>query len=118
MAVDNGGSFVNADFKAALTDLGIAYEVLPAGVPKLRGRIERVFRTFGTLLMPHLTGRTFSNPQERGDYPSDKYVVHAANSIVELMVLRRRCLPPSCASWPGIRDTRRHLEPIDGALRA
>ena len=118
VAVDNGGSFVNADFKAALTDLGIAYEVLPAGVPKLRGRIERVFRTFGTLLMPHLTGRTFSNPQERGDYPSDKYVVHAANSIVELMVLRRRCLPPSCASWPGIRDTRRHLEPIDGALRA
>ncbi|UWR62625.1 Mu transposase C-terminal domain-containing protein [Phaeobacter inhibens] len=86
VAVDNGGSFVNADFKAALTDLGIAYEVLPAGVPKLRGRIERVFRTFGTLLMQFLTGRTFSNPQERGDYPSDKYVVHTADSIVEVLV--------------------------------
>ncbi|WP_417247475.1 hypothetical protein [Celeribacter sp.] len=86
VAVDNGSSFVNADFKAALTDLGIGYEVLPAGVPKLRGRIERVFRTFGTELMQFLTGRTFSNPQERGDYPSDKYVVHTADSIVEVLV--------------------------------
>lgn len=54
--------------------------------PKLRGRIERVFRSFITLLMPYLTGRTFSNPQERGDYPSQKYAVHTAESIVELLV--------------------------------
>lgn len=86
VVVDNGASFVNPEFKAALADLGIGYEVLPAGVPKLRGRVERVFRTFVTMLMPFLTGRTFSNPQERGDYPSDKYVVHTVDSIVELMV--------------------------------
>ena len=86
VVVDNGSSFVNPDFKAALSDLGIGYEVLPAGVPKLRSRIERVFRTLGTMLMPFLTGRTFGNPQERGDYPADQYVVHTADSIVELMV--------------------------------
>ncbi|MBL3609013.1 DDE-type integrase/transposase/recombinase [Rhodovulum sulfidophilum] len=86
VAVDNGASFVNPEFKAALADLWIGYEVLPAGVPKLRGRIERVFRTLGTMFMPLLTGRTFSNPQERGDYPSDKCVVHTADSIVEVMV--------------------------------
>ncbi|MBU3034101.1 DDE-type integrase/transposase/recombinase [Tritonibacter mobilis] len=86
VVVDNGPAFVNAEFKAALSDLRIDYTVLPAGVPKLRGRIERVFRSFITLLMPYLTGRTFSNPQERGDYSSQKYAVHTAESIVELLV--------------------------------
>ncbi len=84
--VDNGPAFVNAEFKAALSDLAIDYSVLPAGVPRLRGKIERVFRSIATLLMPYLTGRTFSNPQERGDYPSEKYAVHTAESIIELFV--------------------------------
>lgn len=86
VAVDNGPAFVNVEFKAALADLGIDYSVLPAGIPKLRGRVERVFGSLATLLMPYLTGRTFSNPQERGDYPSEKYAVHTAESIVELLV--------------------------------
>ncbi|OCX60450.1 hypothetical protein BFP70_17730 [Thioclava sp. SK-1] len=86
VVVDNGPAFVNTEFKAALSDLCIDYSVLPAGVPKLRGRIERVFRSIITLLIPHLTGRTFSNPLERGDYPSQKYAVHTAESIVELLV--------------------------------
>lgn len=86
VAVDNGPAFVSTEFRAALSDLGIDYSVLPAGIPKLRGRVERVFRTIATLLMPHLTGRTFSNTKERGDYPSEKYAVHTAESIVELLV--------------------------------
>lgn len=86
VAVDNGPAFVNAEFKAALSDLRIDYSVLPAGIPKLRGHIERVFLSFITMLMPHLTGRTFSNPKERGDYPSQKYAVHTAESIIELLV--------------------------------
>lgn len=86
VAVDNGPALVNVEFKAALSDLAIDYSVLPAGVPRLRGTIERVFRSLATLLMPYLTGRTFSNPQERGDYPSEKYAVHTAESILELLV--------------------------------
>lgn len=86
VVVDNGPAFVSAEFKAALSDLCIDYSVLPAGIPKLRGHVERLFRSKATLLMPHLTGRTFSNPQERGDYPSQKYAVHTAESIVELLV--------------------------------
>jgi len=86
VVVDNGPAFVNADFKTALSDMAIDYSVLPAGVPKLRARVERVFRSIITLLMPYLTGRTFSNPKERGDYPSQKYAVHTAESIIELLV--------------------------------
>lgn len=86
VAVDNGPAFVNAEFKAALSDLCIDYSVMPAGIAKLRGRIERVFLSIITLLMPYLTGRTHSNPQARGDYPSEKYAVHTAESIIELLV--------------------------------
>ncbi|WP_406736128.1 hypothetical protein [Thioclava sp. GXIMD4215] len=84
--VDNGSAFVDSKFSVALADLGVGYAVLPAGVPKLRARIERLFRTFGTRLMQRLTGRTFGNPQERGDYPADQNIVHTAESIVELLV--------------------------------
>lgn len=86
VAVDNGPAFVNTEFKAALSDLRIDYSVLPAGVPKLRGHVERVFGSIATLLMPYLTGRTHSNPQKRGNYPSQKYAVHTAESIIELLV--------------------------------
>lgn len=86
VVVDNGAALVDTEFKAALADLGIGYSVAVAGVPKLRARIERVFRTLSTMLMPLLTGRTFSNPAERGDYPSEKYTVHTAESIVEALV--------------------------------
>ena len=86
VAVDNGPAFVNAEFKAALSDLCIDYSVLPAGIPKLRGHVERVFLTLAKRLMPYLTGRTHSNPKERGDYPSHKYAVHTAESIIELLV--------------------------------
>ena len=86
VAVDNGPAFVNTELKAALSDLGIDYSVLPAGIPKLRGHVERIFRSLVTMLMPYLTGRTFSNPQEKGDYPSQQYAVHTAESIIELLV--------------------------------
>lgn len=86
IVVDNGSSLVDSDFKAALSDLNIGYSVTPAGVPKLRARIERLFLTLSKMLMQLLTGRTFSNPVQRGDYPSEKYAVHTGDSIVQTLV--------------------------------
>jgi len=86
VCVDNGAAFVNSDFKAAVSDLGIDYSVMPAGVPELRATIERFFRSVATQLMPNLTGRTFSSSKEKGDYPADRLAVHTAESIVELLV--------------------------------
>lgn len=86
ICVDNGAAFVNTDFKATVSDLGIGYSVMPAGVPELRGTIERFFRSVATQLMPNLTGRTFSNSKEKGDYPADQLAVHTAESIAELLV--------------------------------
>lgn len=86
IVVDNGPALVDTEFKAALADLGIEYSVAVAGVPKLRARVERVFGTLASMLMPLLTGRTFSNPIERGDYPSERFTVHTAESIIEVLV--------------------------------
>ena len=86
VVVDNGSSFVSSEFKAAVADLGIGYDVMPAGVPKLRGRIERMMRTFAQNMMPFMTGRTFSNPVERGEYPSEAYAVHTAQDLVDAFV--------------------------------
>lgn len=58
--------------QARTSDLGITVQYCPVGDPQLKGRIETVFGTFATQLMPRLSGRTFSNIAERGDYDSGK----------------------------------------------
>lgn len=71
LVTDQGSAFAAEVFRMAVADLGSTYEAPPAGVPKLRARIERIFRTFGQQLAPMLIGRTFSNPTERGDWEGD-----------------------------------------------
>jgi putative transposase len=63
---------ISSLIQARTSDLGITVQYSPAGNPATKGHIERVFRTFGTQLMPRLSGRTFSNSVERGDYDSVK----------------------------------------------
>ena len=52
----------------------MAIEVLFCGVahPEMKGAVERIFRTLAKDLIHELPGTTFSNPKERGDYPSEK----------------------------------------------
>ncbi|QFT79945.1 Integrase core domain protein [Roseovarius sp. THAF27] len=56
--------------QARISDLGITFGYSPAGNPRMKARIERAFGTFATQLMPRLSGRTFSNSVERGEYDS------------------------------------------------
>lgn len=73
VVTDNGSAFISFEMRAAMQDLGIRAERAPAGLPELRGRIERVFRTMSTALMPLLTGRTFSDVVAKGDAnPEDR----------------------------------------------
>lgn len=51
--------------------LGIDYLGCVAEMPDLKGSIEKIFRTSADRLVSRLVGRTFSNPQQRGDYDSD-----------------------------------------------
>lgn len=58
--------------QARVSDLGIMLQYCGAANPESKGGIERVFGTFATQLMPRLSGRTFSNTVERGEYDSVK----------------------------------------------
>jgi putative transposase len=81
LVTDCGADFTSKRFIGALQDLKITGERAIAGMPHLRGSIERVFRTFGTKLLPRLTGRTFSNVLERAEHPAE---INAALTVEDL----------------------------------
>ena len=83
---DMGTSLANQTVSAALADLKIQYLAPPAGVPKLRARIERLFGTFAIQLMELLPGRVFSNPAQRGDYPSQQQAVLNDDDLLAVFV--------------------------------
>lgn len=72
VVTDCGSHNLSGLVQARLSDLAIIVQYSPAGNPATKGCIERVFGTFATQLMPRLSGRTFSNVVERGDYESEK----------------------------------------------
>jgi putative transposase len=70
---DQGASFLSLRFRRAIVDLDCDAEAPPAGIPMLRGRIERFFRTAGTQALCPYTGRTFESVAAKGDYdPKDR----------------------------------------------
>lgn len=71
--VTDGGVGKSYEFRSRVTDLGGRVERPPAGQPTLRARVERLFRTIGTDLMPRLTGRTFSDVIQRDGHPSEDH---------------------------------------------
>jgi len=86
IVADQGPAFVSDVFQSAVLDSGVNLEHPPAGAPMLRGRIERLFRTFTTELMGLLSGRTFSNPVEKGDYPAEREAVLTDDLLYEILV--------------------------------
>lgn len=71
LAADQGSAFVNEDFKITCAGLLTRPINPPAGVAKLRSRIERLFGTFASHFVSRFRGRTFSDPVRRGGYASE-----------------------------------------------
>ncbi|GAA6189989.1 hypothetical protein [Litorivita sp. NS0012-18] len=86
VASDQGTAFANFDFRGAVTDLRGTVMFPPAGVPKLRGHIERCFRTFGVELMECLSARTYSNIVEKGDFEPEDYAALADDELTRILV--------------------------------
>lgn len=82
VVTDGGSAFRSAVFRHACANLGISTERAVAGVPELRARIERLFRTMSISLMARLTGRTFGSIIEKGDADPTKT---AALTIEDLL---------------------------------
>ena len=87
VVTDQGAAFVDDVFRTAVLDAEGHYETPPGGLPHLRARVERIFRSLGTELMPQLGGRTFSNPDERGDYPSEELASLTDDALMQILVL-------------------------------
>ena len=86
LVTDCGSAFKSYEFRAACSDLGIRAERAIAGLPQLRGRIERLFRTMGINLLPFLTGRTFSGILERGEYDSEARAALTADELAFALI--------------------------------
>ena len=87
VCTDNGAAFVDDLFSTSILEAHGHPETPPGGLPHLRARVERIFGTFGTTLMPHLAGRTFSNTMERGDYPSEKLASLTDDALMQILTL-------------------------------
>ncbi len=68
IVTDQGAAFMSLRFRRAVIDLGADAEAPPAGIPALRGRVERFFKTAGTQALSPFTGRTFESIAAKGDY--------------------------------------------------
>lgn len=72
IATDGGGAFVSDEFGLAVASLRCDQVIPPAGLPWLRGTIERFFRTAHMRLVSRFRGRTFENILALGEYPAEK----------------------------------------------
>lgn len=86
IVTDCGSEYLGYDVSVAARDLGITLEHAPGGLPEMRARIERVFRTMSVDLMQRLTGRTFSNMIERGDYDAKARAALTAEDLCQALV--------------------------------
>ena len=70
LIIDNGSDYQDSGFLKACRKLNITVEACKPRDPNAKALIERFFRTLNTDLIHKLSGTTFSNPAERGDYKS------------------------------------------------
>lgn len=83
---DNGMELHANAVETVCFEMGI--ELLYCGVahPEMKGAIERLFRTLAEDLIHRLPGTVFSNPDKRGDYPSEEEAAIDLETLVHLLV--------------------------------
>jgi putative transposase len=85
-AADAGSSFANEDIRAKNVDLGVKFMTTVAGLPWLRGKAERVFRSIDDKFVAMFAGRTFGNVVEKGEYDSEGNACLAIDEYAEALV--------------------------------
>ena len=70
VVVDNGGEFHSESFREACASLGIGIVNHPVREPRYKGAVERFFHSVNKGLLNRLSGKTFSNIIEKGEYDS------------------------------------------------
>lgn len=70
----------------AIAAAGGNLNIVIAGVARLRGSCERVFRTINQSFLPLLSGRTFWDVVERGAYDSEANAVHTIDDLTNMLI--------------------------------
>lgn len=84
---DNGNALIAPEVRRVTNDLGVENSTTPAAIARLRSRGERIFRTFGTELMPLVTARTFGSITEKGDFDQGKHAALTDDELTQILVL-------------------------------
>ncbi|MCZ8313469.1 Mu transposase C-terminal domain-containing protein [Phreatobacter sp.] len=85
VVVDNGSQFLSYEFQEAVTGLGTEIQYAIAGIPRLRGTIERWFRRIHVDLIGRLPGKTFSKASERDEYKSKELASLSVEEILRVI---------------------------------
>ncbi len=83
LVADQGAPFISDEHHTACRELDIEILHPPAKMPSMRGRIERIFRTFQNWFLHYFPGQTFENVVRKGAYDSK------GNACIDLEELNR-----------------------------
>lgn len=86
IVTDSGSNFRSKAFRAAALDLGCSIMIAPAGLPQMRGTIERSFRTDAQRFYSMFPGRTFSDVVAKGEYDSEANIAVTQMELARLLV--------------------------------
>lgn len=86
IVTDSGSNFRSRQVRAAVLDLGIGIMIAPAGLPQMRGVVERSFRTDTQYFYSRFPGRTFQDVVEKGEYASEDNIVVTITELAHMMV--------------------------------
>ena len=81
LVMDNGVEFHSLALESACLGLGIEMYYAPRKTPWYKGKIERVIGTLQKDLVHNISGTTFSNVFERGDYDPQKHAVISLSTL-------------------------------------
>ncbi|CAN7346685.1 Mu transposase C-terminal domain-containing protein [Phyllobacterium sp. LjRoot231] len=87
LRMDNERAFRSHSMQMAAGSLGFVADYGPAGQSRLRGKIERFFRTMNKSAFAFVPGKSFSNPGERGDYQSEARATYTFKQLRKHMAI-------------------------------
>lgn len=85
ICMDNGPEFHGNVHKQFCADIHADMQYCPPGKPWYKGAVERFIGTLHRRLIHKLPGTTWSNPVERGDYPSEKLASLTLHELRQLV---------------------------------
>ncbi|MFN4098128.1 MAG: transposase family protein, partial [Sphingomonas sp.] len=106
--LDNAAEFKSEALRRGCEQHGIRLDYRPPGQPHYGGIVERIIGTAMQMIHDELPGTTFSNPDQRGDYDSEKMATLTLRELERWLALavgtyhgsvHNGLLQPPAARW-------------------